>query len=228
MNRPRIHLVAAGLACAIVCSVAVAAGQSKLVSTGKDGKLQYSPDAAGNTIPDFSNCGYMGGGVAFPDVAVKVTVRPEKDAKDDTRRIQEAIDAVAKMPADARGIRGAVLLAKGTYRIGGQLKIATGGVVLRGEGDGEDGTILIAVGKQKRAVIDARGKLGARADEKSATAVSGVVPVGAHTFTVANASAFQVGDSVIVRRVGNAAWITHIGMDKIMGRPGAENTTKQW
>jgi hypothetical protein len=159
---------------------------------------------------------------------VKATVRPERDSKDDTRRIQDAIEAVAKMPADARGLRGAVLLTKGTYRIAGQLKITTGGIVLRGEGDGEDGTILIAAGKQKRAVIDARGRSGARADEKSATAVSGVVPVGAHTFTVASAANFKVGDSVIVRRVGNAAWISHIGMDKIMGRPGAENTTKQW
>lgn len=228
MNRLRIHHVAACLACAIVCSVAVAAGQSKLVSVGKDGKLQYTPDAAGNTIPDFSNCGYMGGGVAFPDVAVKATVRPEKDSKDDTRRIQDAIDAVAKMPADAHGLRGAVLLTKGTYRIAGQLKISTGGVVLRGEGDGEDGTVLIAAGRQKRAVIDVRGRSATRADEKSATAIGGVVPVGAHTFSVASASVFKVGDSVIVRRVGNAAWITHIGMDRIMGRPGSENTTKQW
>jgi hypothetical protein len=170
----------------------------------------------------------MGGGVAFPDVPVKATVRPEKDSKDDTRRIQEAIDAVAKMPADARGLRGAVLLTKGSYRIAGQLKITTGGVVLRGEGDGEDGTILIAMGKQKRAVIDARGSSGARADAKTTTAISGVVPVGAHSFTVASASGFKVGDPVIVRRAGNAAWITHIGMDRIMGRPGAENTTKQW
>jgi hypothetical protein len=228
MNRLTSRLVAVCLACAIVCPVAVAAGQSKLVFGGKDGKLQYTPDAAGNTIPDFSNCGYMAGGVAFPDAAVKATLRPEKNSKDDTRRIQEAIDGVAKMPADEHGLRGAVLLAKGTYRIAGQLKITTGGVVLRGEGDGEDGTILVAVGKQRRAVIDVRGRSGARADETTATKIPGVVPVGARSFEVADASSFKVGDSVIVRRVGNAAWITHIGMDQIKGRPGSENTTKQW
>src|SRR3954469_23734640 len=98
MNRLRIQLVGASPAPATVCSVAVAAGQGKLVSVGKDGKLQYTPDGAGNTIPDFSNCGYMGGGVALPDTPVKATLRPEKDAKDDTRQIQDAIDAVAKMP----------------------------------------------------------------------------------------------------------------------------------
>jgi hypothetical protein len=226
--------------CLVVCLVAAivfmaarsanAAERSKLVLPGNDGKLQYTPDAQGNTIPDFSNCGYMGGGVAFPDVHVKVTLKPEKDATDDTQRIQDAIDAVAKMPAGERGIRGAVLLTKGTYRIPGQLKITTGGVVLRGEGDGErGGTTLIAAGKEKRALIDVKGASGVREDEKTATKITtDVVPVGARSFEVADAKRFKVGDPVIVRRVGNAEWISAIGMDRIKGRPGAESGTRQW
>ena len=203
---------------AIVCSfvnATNAAEHSKLVFPGKDGKLQYAPDEQGDTIPDFSNCGYMGGGVAIPDVPVKVTLNPEKGAKDDTQRIQAAIDEVAKQTADQNGIRGAVLLTKGTYRINGQLKITTGGIVLRGEGDAEKGgTTLVAAGKQKRALIQVRGASGARADDKSATKVtSDRVPVGARSFEVADAKSFKVGDSVIVRRVGNAAWISEIGMD---------------
>ena len=224
------RVVAILLVCAIVCPGVMAAERSKLVFPGPDGKLQYAPMANGDTIPDFSNCGYMGGGVALPDVAVRVTLKPEEASKDDTRRIQEAIDAVAKMPADVHGVRGAVLLKKGTYHIGGQLKISVGGVVLRGEGDGEQGgTTLIATGKERRAVISVLGASGARGDARSATKVTDDrVPVGAHSFNVQDAKAFKVGDAVIVRRVGNAAWISFIGMDKIQGRPGAENTTKQW
>jgi hypothetical protein len=218
---------------AIVCSfvnATSAAEHSKLVFPGKDGKLQYAPDEHGDTIPDFSNCGYMGGGVAIPDAQVKVTLKPEKDAKDDTQRIQAAIDEVTKQTADQNGIRGAVLLTKGTYRINGQLKITTGGIVLRGESDDQKGgTTLIAAGKQKRALILVRGASGARADDKSATKVSSErVPVGARSFEVADAKNFKVGDSVIVRRVGNADWISAIRMDKIQGRPGAESGTKQW
>jgi len=222
--------IATLIVCAIVCPAVAAAERSKFVFPGPDGKLQYAPMPNGDTIPDFSNCGYMGGGVALPDVSVKVTVNPEGASKDDTRRIQEAIDAVAKMPADAHGVRGAVLLSKGTYRIGGQLKITAGGVVLRGEGDGEQGgTTLIATGKERRAVIGVLGASGARGDARSATKVTDDrVPVGAHSFNVQDAKGFKVGDAVIVRRVGNAAWISFIGMDKIQGRPGAANTTKQW
>src|SRR5689334_18107255 len=83
---------------------------SKLVYPGPDGKLRYAADENGNTIPDFSNCGYHGGGVRIPDVATKVTVEPEANSKDDTARIQRAIDEVAKLPRDEHGFRGAVLI----------------------------------------------------------------------------------------------------------------------
>src|SRR5688572_1933173 len=233
MNRQASRFRLAIYLAAIVCTASVvarAADHSKLVFPGKDGKLQYAPDEQGDTIPAFSNCGYMGGGVALPDVPVKVTLKPEKDAKDDTQRIQSAIDEVAKMPADKSGIRGAVLLTKGRYRIPDQIKITTSGIVLRGEGDGEKGgTTLIAAGKGKRAVIAVQGASAARADEKSATKItSDRVPVGARSFDVADAKAFKIGHAVIVRRVGNAEWISAIGMDKIQGRPGAESGTKQW
>jgi hypothetical protein len=230
MNRLTFHTAAACLISAIVCSSPAAAQTSKLVSPRPDGKLQYTPAPNGDTLPDFSNCGYMGGGVAIPDVPVKATLQPDANARDDTARLQAAIDELAKSPVDARGLRGAILLARGTYRIGGQLKITAGGIVLRGEGDGEQGgTTLIAAGKQKRSVIAVRGPAAARPNEKTAAKIiTPRVPVGARTFDVQDATAFKVGDAVIVRRVGNAAWINAIGMDKIMGRPGAENTTKQW
>ncbi|MGB7160523.1 MAG: hypothetical protein WBD40_20830 [Tepidisphaeraceae bacterium] len=229
MNRFAFRVLIIAIACCAVAAVASAAERSKLVFPAKDGKLQYAPDGNGNAIPDFSHCGYMGGGVAIPDVPVKVTLKPEKGANgDDTQRIQNAIDEVAKLSPDQNGIRGAVLLRKGTYRVAGQLKITTGGVVLRGEGDGDNGTTLFAVGKQRRALIDVKGESGAKDDEASATKItSDVVPVGARRFDVADATGFKVGDLVTVRRVGNTAWISAIGMDKIQMRPGGSGT-KQW
>ena len=50
---------------------------SKLVYPGPDGRLVYVPDEKGNIIPDFSHCGYMGGGVALPDVPIVLTVQPQ-------------------------------------------------------------------------------------------------------------------------------------------------------
>ena len=204
---------------------------SRLVVPGPDGKLRYTPDENGNTIPDFSNCGYGGGGVAIPDVAVKATLAAVANSKDDTKRIQDAIDEVSKLPPGAAGgkFRGAVLLKRGTYRIPGRLKVAASGVVLRGEGDGADGTVLIAAGAQPRTLIEIAGSGGPAENEKDRRAITdGYVPVGARSFTVADAKGLKVGDAVFVRRIGNAAWISAIGMDKIKGRPGNENSTKQW
>src|SRR5918993_2846645 len=64
--------------------------ESKLVRPGKSGRLIYLPDEKGNTIPDFSYCGFGAGGVRLPRVAVKRTVRPGEG--DDGARIQQAID----------------------------------------------------------------------------------------------------------------------------------------
>ncbi len=203
---------------------------STLVRPGPDGRLAYQADAKGNVIPDFSNCGYMGGGVTIPNVPVKATLAPEASG-DDTDRIQKAIDTLGKLPSDSAGLRGTLLLKKGRYRVEGQLKITAGGVVLRGEGQGEDGTIVIATGKDKRHLVVAETpKDTARAprlDEAKQAIVDAYVPVGARSFRVADASAYKPGDTVYVSREGNAEWIHAIHMDQI--KPiGADRKLVQW
>src|SRR5687767_11558946 len=63
--------------------------KSEWVSTGPDGKLVYKPTPAGDRIMDFSHAGYMGGGVALPDVPVRKTVKPS-GGEDDAGAIQAA------------------------------------------------------------------------------------------------------------------------------------------
>ena len=90
--------------------------KSAWVSVGPDGKLAYKTTERGDRIMDFSHAGYMGGGVAIPDVPVKQTVKPDGgEGADDTAAIQAAIDEVAQLPLDDKGFRGAVLLAPGTF-----------------------------------------------------------------------------------------------------------------
>ena len=208
---------------------------SKLVYPGKDGKLVYSPGEKGDVIPDFSNCGYMGGGVAIPDVPARATIEPDPKAQDDTARIQAAIDKVSSMTCDAAGFRGAVLLTKGVYRVEGSLAIEQSGVVLRGEGDDEKGTVLVATGAKKRTLIAIKGP---KAPEKASGArpqiVDEYVPVGARSFRVDSAAGLKPGDTIYVRRRGNKEWIHEIAMDRILprmrkGRDGKESdSTKQW
>ena len=198
----------------------VTAETSRMVYPGSDGRLVYAADEKGNRIPDFSHAGYMGGGIQLPQVAVRETV--DAGDGDDGARIQAAIDRVSQLPPDGDGFRGAVLLKRGRYQIAGQLRIRTGGVVLRGEGQGEDNTVLEATGTDQRTLIVVlpQGDLPARPEVQGTrqNILDAYVPVGAHAFQVADASGFQVGDVVIVHRPSTQAWITAIGMDQIPPR----------
>ena len=51
--------------------------QSPAVSIDASGRLVYAEDEHGNRIPDFSNCGYKGGGVEIPEVYVVEILLPE-------------------------------------------------------------------------------------------------------------------------------------------------------
>lgn len=202
--------------------------QSKAVYRGIDGALKYLSDYRGNTIPDFSNAGYMGGGVSNPNANLAEILYPDENAEDDTERIQAAIDRVSALPL-INGLRGAVLLKKGSYKIGSFLAIRADGVVLRGEGANQEGTILTAIGKTVRSLIQIAGSGNpSEVTGASVSIVDNYVPVGSRSFNVENANGFNVGDAIMVVRHGNADWIAEIGMDDIALRPGDPEATKQW
>lgn len=201
-------------------------GQSQIAYKEKKGDMVYVPDYKGNRIIDFSNVGYMGGGVKLPDVQARVAVEPS--GSDDTAPIQAAIDQVSQLPRDKAGFRGAVLLKKGTFLVSGTLYVRESGVVLRGEGKSDDGTIIRGTGTVKRNLIEVGGTVGQTIVENTATTIQDLyVPTGSLSFHVKDASSYKVGDNVIVRRIGNDRWIHEIGMDHIYMRP-VTGGTKQW
>jgi len=196
------------------------------VYPGTDNKLVYVPDDQGNTVIDSSHAGYSGGGVAVPSIPVRETIWPV--AGDNTENIQAAINKVAARPLDAGGFRGAVLLKGGYYRMATPAKIDTSGVVLRGEGMGDTGTILIGTGTGRTAaaggpgggggnqgtLVIAGGASGITLKEETKQGVmDDYVPVGARRFKVTSARNFRPGDTVIVRRIGNQDWIDAVGMN---------------
>jgi len=195
--------------------------QSKLVSMEADGTLHYHPYTdRGDVLPDFSHCGYRGGGVAIPKVPVVATL--SASGGDDHAAIQRAVDEVAKRPLGTDGFRGAVLLEPGTFRVSAPIVIPASGIVLRGSGAHKGvGTVLLATTPKQYNVIEigVRGRLQKiRESEHSIT--DDYVPVGSRTIHVRDASAhFSVGDAVVVHRPSTAAWINAIGMDSIPPRP---------
>lgn len=176
----------------------------KPIFKGKDGKLAYTPDGQGNRIPDFSFAGYMAGEKPIPIAAVKVVV-PVKDG-DATLRIQSAINYVAKLPVGKDGLRGAILLEKGVYRVAGNLKIAASGVVLRGSGMGENGTKIFATGLDRIGVIRILGK-DDKTEQAEVAITDAYVPVNATIITLANTKDFKVGDNITIHRTSTKEWI---------------------
>jgi len=194
-----------------------------MVYPGTNGKLVYIADSLGNKIPDFSNAGYKGGGVPIPYVAIKATLWPVQG--DNSANIQAAIDKVSALPLDASGFRGAVLLKMGFYRLEKPLYIKASGVVLRGEGMSDIGTILYGVlpprdpnatGRQRMArpdLINIGAENGTEPLEDSKqTITDDYIPVGAVSFNVKSAKGFKKGDKVMVRRFGNEVWVKELKM----------------
>lgn len=174
------------------------------VALGAKGKLVYTPDSLGNRIPDFSYAGYKGGDVSIPDVQIKVVV--PATAGDATRRIQSAIDYVSSLPLDKNGFRGAILLGKGTFTVTHTLFIKASGVVLKGSGMQDNGTVLLAKVNERETLLRVLGNQS----EKSGDPVKitdKYVPVNAFSFQVENAKGFKAGDLVTISRPSTQNWI---------------------
>lgn len=191
--------------------------QSSIVWTDATGRMYYSPDAAGNKIPDFSHAGYRGGGIDLPVVLNKLTIGPISG--DNTAHIQAAIDSVSVLPIDTNGYRGALLLDTGRYEIHGTLYVATDGVILRGSGDGEDpsmNTVLMGIGNvpnQRSILIVGGGRAtnwGSRIPSTTSLISSDTVFVGDYTFNVENPENFAVGDNIVINHPCTNEWLAAI------------------
>jgi hypothetical protein len=197
-----------------------------ITSRGDSERLHYGlysergATEARNIVPDFSRAGYRGGGIGLPtreSIPVRKIIKPNADG-DDHARIQAAIDAVAELDADSRGVRGAVLLQRGQYTLNNTLVLRTGGVVLRGEGRGADGTILRSTIRARLGKIIDVGSSESRvpraAEDPHRTAIaSDHVPVGAMRIDVASTAGYRVGDTIAIAREPNAAWLGPEGID---------------
>lgn len=186
------------------------------VRQGTDGRLAYTADAEGNRVIDFSHAGYSGGGVSIPDIPARIVLGP--DGEQDRSRIQAALDLVAALPPDAGGFRGAVLLERGTYRIDGDLLLAASGVVLRGSGSGQDGTVLVATGTSRRSLLMVAGRGDRTEITGSRTSIAAsYVPVGARTIPVQSTTGISVGSRVVITRPSTKEWVALLGMNTFPG-----------
>jgi hypothetical protein len=197
------------LAVAFLCGTVSLSAQSQWVHFGPDGKLVYAHSPKGDRIADFSYAGYEGGGVALPVVPAKQTIAPS--GADDSAAIQHAIDEVSALPL-VGGFRGAVVLAPGTFHCSQTISITASGVVLRGAGNGDQGTVIQMTGEPHLALRIA-GQLQQKEMGVATSITDDYVPSGTSMIHVADAANLHPGDTLLIQKPVTPEWIHFMGMD---------------
>lgn len=214
----RVKLSALVLMFALAVPANPADSKQQWVSLDASGQLVYRRLPRGDRIVDFSYAGYMGGGVLLPRARVVRTLTPS--GGDDTAAIQRAIDEVSGMPVKD-GIRGAVVLAPGTFLCSKTLNITASGVVLHGSGAMEGGTNLKLTGEPHAAIAIA-GKQQIQVLGAAAHIAQAYVASGARSITLDDASSFAPGDSIRITRYTTPQWLRFMGMDRMVRDGKAE------
>ena len=167
---------------------------------------------------DYDNPHWIRGG---SPVNRKEMAYPE--GPDSHARIQAALDEIAAMEPDADGIRGALLLKRGTYYVNGTLNLRSG-VVLRGEGQGENGTVLIFNNPMGVGIQGGPAGNGGNQSEGSAIETriaDAYVPAGSTHLTLEDAGDFSVGDEIRVMKRVNENWTQTLDMKQYGWRAAA-------
>ncbi|MFA9390776.1 MAG: hypothetical protein ACERKD_13270 [Prolixibacteraceae bacterium] len=192
---------------------------SELVWVNNSGQLEYAPDDKGGILPDFSAVGYHFGQEPIPNVPVLLTVEPLEG--DNRSHLQQSINKIAQMPLDENGFRGALLLLKGEYQVKGSLSIPVSGIVIKGEGNNNKGTVIIESATYQTDLFYFRGSGSRVDDQNSKVAIAeDFVPVGRKYVVLEDASEFVEGDLVVIFRPGTDNWIHDLKMDQINEKDG--------
>ena len=179
---------------------------------------------------DYSTCGYHASEQPIPDVGTAVAVKWQ--AGDCSVLIQQAIDHVASLKADAHGHRGAVLLGEGVFAISKPLRISASGIVLRGQGPHK--TTLLKQGVDRGAMIYVSpspnpSPIG-RGEQKASPTGGGLegakslpyrgrlegAAAGSVTLTLIDGNV-KAGERILIVRPCTKEWIEHLKMSDFGG-----------
>lgn len=206
------------------------AGNVALCYKDENGKLTYTCDVMGNRFLDYSEVGYEHG-ADLPDDAYiaslpHVTVSPVQG--DNAPAIQAAIDSFKDKPADAKGYRGVVELAPGTYPCDTTFNVGVSGVILRGATGKSDDVVILYDKLDMTVSNNGEGKPDQndmiRIDKSTSVGVTGsYLASGTTTFEVEDASGFKPGDTVAITKKVTFCWLHLVGMDNLV-RSGERQT----
>jgi YD repeat-containing protein len=219
LERKVIPRLAASVASFLLLAVTAPGAQSTWVYYDSTGHLAYQTWGNGNRIMDFSDAGYMGGGVALPAVPTVLTLNPS--GGDDKTALQNAINVVSARPL-TNGSRGALQLGAGTFLVSGQLNVSASGVVIRGAGSGAGGTTIQMTSGSTVTLFNVSGS-GSPSESGTVNITNTYVPSGTKMFNVSSTVGYNIGDAVNIHRAVTSNWVHYLGMDTLV-RSGATQT----
>lgn len=197
------------------------------IVTPEEGHLKYTPyNEEGDVVTDFSYAGFYQGKYELPNsenLPVAATLEPSADPDaDDTERIQKVIDDTYANSTNGDYFK-VIKLKAGKYNINGDGLNLKSGIVLSGEGQSPDGTILYGTTTLSgKAVININGN-NPIAKTQPAYITDAYVEAGSRDFTVDSTRIgdYQVGDLIQVNHPSSQAWCEQMDMaDESLGYGG--------
>lgn len=193
--------------------------------TFDNGKLSIKSNERGDTLSDFSYCGYLNNQTPIPQIQTRYELKPT--GGDDTELIQRALDELASAPLDKSGWRGALALSADTFCVSGTIRVRGDHLLLRGSSTSDRTTTIVATGHGRRPLIQVGGlpgKLSSRTSEldellkeaeRESSNIEGYVPLGSRSLKLTSAKKFAVGQNVIVQHPSTARWIAALKMNSM-------------
>jgi hypothetical protein len=168
-------------------------------------------------LPDFSYAGYHGGDEEIPKWSAKVDITDfgakSGDDKDDTDAIEAAIAAAPK--------HGVVFVPKGKWKVNRPIRIHRSRVVIRGEGSGDGGSVLLlprplldaAPGEYDAKEVSYSGgfiEVIGKGPEQTVAKITARTDRGGHWLDVDDTSKLAPGDIVAVRLKVDGDFFQHV------------------
>ncbi len=183
-------------------------------------KLVYNTyNEYNDKLGDFSYSGFYNGEYELPDsskLPVAAVVEPsENPEEDDTERLQKIIDDVYNNSPDNRF--KVVKLKAGRYNISKQGLYLRSGIVLSGEGQGPDGTIIYASDAASYSVVFAAGKSPVKVSN-DAYITDDYVESGSYTITIEEERIkdYSVGDLINIHHHCTEEWCKEMKMQGVL------------
>ncbi|MEJ5961881.1 peptidoglycan-binding protein [Pedobacter immunditicola] len=178
----------------------------------ENNKLVYNQDKEFNRIPDFSFAGYKNSNVDVP--AIKNVIRTISPIPgDNTDHINKAIQASKNVPKDDHGQRGVLLLKKGKYDVYGIINVDVDGLVIRGEGSGnnpDEATVIYGRGNspaQRNIMVVGSGTKKWQKATLQTDIVTDFVQVSSNSFEIKDAKPYQIGDLIVIEHPCSEDWL---------------------